>query len=1396
MKTLNKEIELLRQRAQAALEHAPDVAEKPPEDIADALRLVEELRVYQTELEIQNQDLKAAQLQTEVAMRKYKRLFENLPLEGLIVDAQGFIVEANAVARKRFSLRQQTALQRRSVYQIFSMDSRQALHSALTTQRELARASECQLAPSTLAEATEVDAHIIVLDPQTFGRDERLMVLVDRTFERQLAVKHDEVSRSEERYRALFDKSKVPMLLIDPADGRIVRSNGAAQRFYGYAMELLQDMHIADINCLTPAQTRAEMQRAEAELREHFFFVHRLADGRTVDVEVHSGPIEIDGRTLLYSIIHDISARVEAQKQADATHKLLTNLAAQIPGVIYQYQEFPDGKSCFPFASQGIEEIYEVTPEQVRQDASMVFAAIHPQDVASVAASIAQSAAELTPWSCEYRVVLARQGERWRRGIARPSRQDDGGTLWHGFISDITEEHRIQTALLENERILRTAIEALDEGFVLYDPQDRLVFCNEKYRDLYATSSDLIVPGASFEHILRVGAQRGQYVEAVGRIEEWLAQRLAAHRLSSQAFTQPIDNGRVLRILERRTSDGYTVGFRVDVTAFVRATEAAQRANLQHQNLLSAASEVSIISTDASGVVQVFNRGAERMLGYDASEVVQKMSASAFHLDDEIAQRGAALTVELGYPVAGFRVFAAKADVDGQDHREWTYVRKSGEHIHVSLVVTAVRASGGEITGYLGIAQDITKRRQAEAATRLAASVFTHAREGILIADAHGLIVEVNDAFTRITGYERADVLGKNPRILKSGRQGPEFYAAMWQSLEGVGHWEGEVWNRRKDGEIYAELLSISAVRDAAGRPINFVALLSDISPQKKHEQELEHIARYDVLTGLPNRALLADRLQQEMAHCVRRRKQLAVLFIDLDGFKQVNDLHGHTVGDELLVALSQRMKAALRDGDTLARMGGDEFVAVLTGLDQPKDCEVVLSRLLRSAAEPVDASGISLRVSASVGVTVFPQDAVSADQLLRHADHAMYQAKQSGKNRFHYFDVKDDAEVKTHREMLEEVSGALDRQEFVLHYQPKVNMKTGKVVGVEALIRWQHPVRGLLFPDAFLPAIKEHPISIQLGDWVIRTAVAQMAIWQAGQLDVSVSVNIDAMHLQHASFVARLTDILAQHPEVAPGQLDLEVLETSALEDMEHVSVTMRACCALGVGFSLDDFGTGYSSLTYLKRLPANLMKIDQSFVIGMVEDSDDFVIVEGVVGLAKAFGRAVLAEGVETLGHGELLLALGCELGQGYGIAKAMSADAVPAWVQEWRPDPSWVLWNEPRWIQNSRDLVLANIKHRHWIRDVQNYVTGTSETPPPLDVWSCPLGAWLADQGHARYHHHPAFSTLLDAHDRVHGVARRLVAFVDAGRDDQAVGGLTELHRLRDELINIVGQLGERT
>ncbi len=619
---------------------------------------------------------------------------------------------------------------------------------------------------------------------------------------------------------------------------------------------------------------------------------------------------------------------------------------------------------------------------------------------------------------------------------------------------------------------------------------------------------------------------------------------------------------------------------------------------------------------------------------------------------------------------------AALQQAHASGHSAGTQIELVLNSVHRWFELSVARKAGGanDQPRFIVLSRDITERKAAETKLQLAASVFTHTQEAIIITDANSAIIEVNRAFTTITGFSRAEALGKNPRILKSGRHGPEHYAAVWRDLNSNGFWFGEMWNRREDGQEYACLQSISVVRDAQGKPKHYVALLNDITPLKAHAQELEHVTHFDALTGLPNRVLLVDRLQQGISQSQRHKRSLAVAHFDLDGFKSVNDTFGHMAGDTLLKAVATHVKAALREGDTLARIGGDEFVVLLVDLENVQEYESVLSRLLTAVSLPVLLNGTEVQVSASIGVTVYPQDGADADQLMRHADQAMYLAKQAGKNRYHLFDITHDATVKAQREGVRQIVHALSKNEFVLHYQPKVNMRTGAVVGAEALIRWQHPERGLLAPGAFLPLIEDHSVSVAVGEWVLSAALAQMAVWKAQGLDLPVSVNIGARQLQESDFVQRLAQLLAVHPEMPPASLGLEILETSALEDMTHVCTTMRDCQAMGVTFALDDFGTGYSSLTYLRHLPAEMLKIDQSFVRDMLDDYADLAIVKGVIGLAGAFHRDVIAEGVETQTHGAQLLDLGCELAQGYGISRPMPAQAMAQWVRDWQAAPVW--------------------------------------------------------------------------------------------------------------------------
>ena len=683
----------------------------------------------------------------------------------------------------------------------------------------------------------------------------------------------------------------------------------------------------------------------------------------------------------------------------------------------------------------------------------------------------------------------------------------------------------------------------------------------------------------------------------------------------------------------------------------VRRERAEQEEKLRALNLLDAISNSTpdiIFTEDLQGRFTFVNQATCRALGRPAAEVLGS-PAGAFFADRD-RQRIAALNAAV---IESGDIVAREGEMTTALGRRW-YLCTLGP----------LREPDGRISGVFGVVHDITERRRQQEHQRQWAKAFEATRDGVIICDAKGRIESVNRAFTEITGYEPDDAIGCTPALLHSGRHDAAFYRELWASVAANGHWRGEIWNRRKDGEIYPEWLTINAVRDEAGVVTNYVGVFTDITRVKRDEAELQRLANYDLLTELPNRRLLNTRLEHALARTRRRGGRLALLYIDLDGFKTVNDSLGHPAGDELLTRIARRLKDRVRAGDTLGRPGGDEFLVIAELLHGPEDAVALAQDLLAAVARPVAlAGGHEVYVTASIGISVFPDDGCSdATAMLRDADAALYRAKEQGRNGWCFFTHELNRQAMAKLETEVALRHALQRGELLLHYQPKVCASSGRIVGVEALLRWQ---RGdeLVPPGRFIPIAEQSSLILDIGAWVIDEACAQQARWRAQGLAMPrVAVNVAARQFAAGNLDTVVNEALRRHG-VAPSSLELEVTESMLVDTPAGGIEMLRRLKEVGIRLSLDDFGTGYSSLAYLRQFPIDALKIDKSFVDQIDSGPQGSAIVDAVIALAHRLGLTVVAEGVETAAQQAHLRRQGCDELQGFALGRPMSAAAFEA-------------------------------------------------------------------------------------------------------------------------------------
>jgi len=817
--------------------------------------------------------------------------------------------------------------------------------------------------------------------------------------------------------------------------------------------------------------------------------------------------------------------------------------------------------------------------------------------------------------------------------------QDEIGQLIGNFNLLIEDRQRYETALTDSEQRFRQLVENAPEA----------IFVQTRGRFAYVNAATVRLFGANSKEQLL-----GQAI--ISRVHpDWRPIVEKRIQLSSmmKKGNPPLDitylrmDGRPLEVevssvpFHFENEDGSLIFLR-DITERNRAKQAIQKSEERFRDLTSMSSDwfweqdVNFRFTEMSGGITKTGLDPATTIGKTTRDIAVDAEAGT----DWQAHRRALERHE------AFKDFVYQVEP------------QPGALRWLSMTGNPEFADDRSFIGYRGIGKDITEHIASEIQLRLSAEVFENSHEGIFITDRGNRIVTTNSAFTEITGYRRLEVIGRDPSFLSSGRHGKEFYAAMWKALIVEGYWQGEIWDRRKNGEIYPKWLSISAVKDSTGTIVNFIAIFIDITERKANEQQIEFLAHHDVLTKLPNRLLVKDRLQQAMAHADRSNSKLAMLFLDLDNFKTINDSLGHSVGDALLKTVASRLQDCVRDTDTISRQGGDEFLIVLTDLPDAEAATPIVEKLLERFQIPFNADAHEVTTSVSIGVALYPDDGADLETLQKKADMAMYQAKDAGRNTYRFFDEQMNVEAIEHLRIRNGLSLAIERGELVLHYQPQIDLSSGAVIGAEALIRWNHPEFGLVPPGRFIPIAEESGLIVPIGEWVLHEACRQAVAWrQAGLPELVIAVNLSAVQFKRGDVEMTVNNALKTTGHYPP-MLELELTESILIRDTASILATVKRLKLLGVKLSIDDFGTGYSSLSYLKRFSVDKLKIDQSFIRDLGTDPDDAAIVRAIIQMARSLGLKTIAEGVEDEQMLHHLREFHCDEAQGYHFARPMPA------------------------------------------------------------------------------------------------------------------------------------------
>lgn len=1060
---------------------------------------------------------------------------------------------------------------------------------------------------------------------------------------------------SEEQLSELFDGTMDLIQSVAP-DGRLLFVNRAWREALGYTPEEVAALNIFSV--IHPdhhAQCREFMQRIMAGEHTGLIEIPFLTkSGQTIIVEGNVSLYSVDGKPVATrGIFRNITERKAAEAEilalkANLEHTVLQqttelqaserrfrNFVASLPGAVYEFCVDAGGRRSLPFISEGIAGLTGCAAAECMADVEILFQMISAQVLPELEESIRDSLEKLTPWFHEFPVQTP-SGEKWLRGHSIPQREADGNTRWQGVFVDITRQKQMEIALRNNEQLFRSLTEAAPVGIFRADAAGRCLYVNERWCEIAGMD-----PAAALGHGWMAAVHPGDREKVSAEWNRAVQQRqrfVSEYRFQSKQRAITWILGQAQAECDQNGDVRGYVGTITDITGQkMKETELAESRNLLKTIIDTVPARIFWKDRESRylGCNPIFAQDAgmaspQEIIGkvdYELSWT--KEQADHYRHDDE-------QVINSGDPMLYYEEALNNA---------------AGETVWIETSKVPLLSANKEIIGVLGIYQDISKQKQASDSMQLAAAIYQSSNEAIMVMDENNRIIQVNPAFTRMTGYELADVAGKDPAMFRSGRHDEAFYREVWYRLLQQGYWQGEMWDRRKDGSVHAKWLNISVIRHPDGRAHYYVSQFSDITEKKKKDEIILFQANYDPLTGLPNRNLFKELLDQEIKKSQHAKSPLSLLLMDLDHFKDINDTLGHDRGDELLKEVASRIKSCAGQADIVARLGGDEFAVILPDCGDAASVETMAQQITQTLNKPLKFkhNRADYYISTSTGIVFYPRDGIDRKSLMKHADQAMYAAKLGGRNRFCYFTPSMQQEAHEKMMLVHDLRQAIAKNELHVFYQPILELFSERIVKAEALLRWKHPKRGMISPAVFIPLAEESGLILEIGEMVFKRSIdlIDQCRRKLGQI-VQISVNISPVQFKHMNDYLWL-DSLARLG--LPGDcINVEITEGLLLQDSDVVQQNLLELRNNGVEVSIDDFGTGFSSLSYLKKFDIDFLKIDYSFVHQLMANATDRALVEAIIVMAHKLDIKTIAEGVETEAQKDLLAHFGCDFVQGF--------------------------------------------------------------------------------------------------------------------------------------------------